>query len=70
MENNLLNKYRFFDPNEKVRNIAYELYSNVKDLPIISPHGHVEPKLLANNEPFPDPTELFIIPDHSIFRML
>ena len=70
MENNLLNKYRFFDPNEKVRNIAYELYSNVKDLPIISPHGHVEPKLLANNEPFPDPTELFIIPDHYIFRML
>jgi glucuronate isomerase len=70
MENNLLNKFRFFDPNEAVRNIAYELYLNVKDLPIISPHGHVEPKLLANNEPFPDPTELFIIPDHYIFRML
>jgi glucuronate isomerase len=69
MENNLLNKYRFFDPNETVRNIAFELYSNVKDLPIVSPHGHVEPKLLANNEPFPDPTELFIIPDHYIFRM-
>jgi len=70
MENNLLNKFRFFDPNEAVRNIAYELYLNVKDLPIISPHGHVEPKLLANNEPFPDPTELLIIPDHYIFRML
>ncbi len=70
MENNLLNKYRFFDPNETVRNIAYELYSIVKDLPIISPHGHVEPKLLADNEPFPDPTELLIIPDHYIFRML
>ncbi len=70
MENNLLNKFRFFDPNEAVRNIAYELYLNVKDMPIISPHGHVEPKLLANNEPFPDPTELLIIPDHYIFRML
>ena len=70
MENNLLNKFRFFDPDEAVRSIAYELYTNVKDLPIISPHGHVEPKLLANNEPFPDPTELIIIPDHYIFRML
>ncbi len=70
MENNLLNKFRFFDPNETVRNIAYQLYSNIKDLPIISPHGHVEPKLLADNEPFPDPTELLIIPDHYIFRML
>ncbi len=66
----LLNDNRYFDPNEKVRSIAYELYSGVKDLPIISPHGHVDPKILANNTPFPDPTELIIIPDHYIFRML
>ncbi len=65
-----LNEYRFFDSNEKVREIAFELYSGVKDLPIISPHGHVDPKILANNTPFPDPTELLIIPDHYIFRML
>jgi glucuronate isomerase len=70
MKNSILNDFRFFDPNEKVRNIAYELYSNVKGLPIISPHGHVEPRILANNEPFPDPTELIIIPDHYIYRML
>ncbi len=70
MASTFLNEYRFFDPNEKVRNIAFELYSNVKDLPIISPHGHIDPRLLANNEPFPDPTELIIIPDHYIFRML
>jgi glucuronate isomerase len=70
MANNTLNKFRFFDPNETVRNIAYELYLGVKDLPIVSPHGHVDPKLLANNDPFPDPTELLIIPDHYIFRML
>ncbi len=65
-----LNEFRYFDPNEKVRDIAYELYSGVKDLPIISPHGHVDPRILANNTPFPDPTELIIIPDHYIFRML
>ncbi len=66
----LLNKFRFFDANEKIREIAYELYSEVKSLPIISPHGHVDPKILADNIPFPDPTELIIIPDHYIFRML
>ena len=70
MENTLLNEYRYLDSDVKIREIAYELYNNVKDLPIISPHGHVEPKLLANNEPFPDPTELIIIPDHYIYRML
>lgn len=65
-----LNPDRFFDPNPEIRRIAGELYENVKDLPIISPHGHVDPKLLALNEPFPDPTELFLIPDHYIFRLL
>lgn len=70
MNGSVLDKYRFFDTDEKIRQIAFDLYSNVKDLPIISPHGHVDPALLAGNEPFPDPTELFIIPDHYIYRML
>jgi glucuronate isomerase len=65
-----LNPYRFFDPDKKVRKIAYRLYSEVKDLPIISPHGHVDVKMLAENKPFPDPAELLIIPDHYIFRLL
>lgn len=66
----MLNSHRFFDPNPDVRKIAFELYSSVKDLPIVCPHGHVDPRILANNEPFPDPSELIIIPDHYIFRML
>jgi glucuronate isomerase len=70
METTLINEYRFFDPDEKVRKMAYELYQSVKNLPIVSPHGHVEPKMLATNQPFPDPTELIIIPDHYIYRML
>ncbi len=70
MQQTLLNEFRFFDPEPTVRKIAYELYAGVKDLPIISPHGHVEPKLLAENKPFPDPAELIIIPDHYIYRML
>jgi len=66
----MINENRYFDSNPEVRNIATELYMDVKDLPIISPHGHVDPKIFAENNPFPDPTELFIIPDHYIFRML
>jgi len=65
-----LNPDRFFDPDPEIRQIASELYSAVKDLPIISPHGHVDPKILSENTAFPDPSELIIIPDHYIFRML
>ena len=65
-----LDNYRFFDPDQKVGEIALELYKTVKDLPLISPHGHVPPNLLADNEPFPDPTELILVPDHYLLRML
>lgn len=65
-----LNPCRFFDSDKKIRKIAIELYEQVKDLPIISPHGHVDPRLLAENKPFPNPAELIIIPDHYIFRLL
>ncbi|MBN2600510.1 MAG: glucuronate isomerase, partial [Candidatus Marinimicrobia bacterium] len=68
--NNLLNPDRFFDPEPTIRGIASDLYNDVKDLPLISPHGHVDPRLFAENNPFPDPTELLIIPDHYVFRML
>lgn len=65
-----LHEDRFFDPNPEVRKYAREIYDSIKDLPIISPHGHVDPKLFAENKPFPNPTELFLIPDHYLFRML
>ena len=65
----ILHEDRFFDANPTVRNIARELYNDVKDLPIVSPHGHVEPKIFVDNKPFPNPTELFITPDHYVFRM-
>ena len=61
---------RFFDPDPAVRRAARELYAGIKDLPLICPHGHVEPAILAENSPFPEPTALLIIPDHYIFRML
>lgn len=66
----ILHDDRFFDPDNTVRKIARELYEEVKDLPIISPHGHVDPNIFVQNKPFPNPTELFIAPDHYIYRML
>jgi glucuronate isomerase len=66
----MINENRYFDANPEVRKIASELYAEVKNLPIYSPHGHTDPSIFAENKPFPDPAELFIIPDHYIFRML
>ncbi len=61
---------RYFDPQPEVRRIARELYDHVRGLPLVCPHGHVEPRLLAEDVPFPDPASLLLIPDHYIFRML
>jgi glucuronate isomerase len=36
----------------------------------VCPHGHVDPGLLSRNDPFPEPTDLLVVPDHYIFRML
>ncbi|HSR83526.1 MAG TPA: glucuronate isomerase [Streptosporangiaceae bacterium] len=56
------------DPQE--RSIARRLYDAVADLPVISPHGHVDPRLLADNDSFPDPATLLVTPDHYVTRLL
>jgi glucuronate isomerase len=53
-----------------VRAIARGLYESVAGLPIVSPHGHTDPRWYAEDLPFPDPATLLIKPDHYIFRML
>lgn len=65
-----LNPDRFFDPEPSLRKIARDLYEETKKLPIICPHGHVDQRIFVDNKPFPNPTELFITPDHYVFRML
>jgi glucuronate isomerase len=52
------------------RAVARDLYAAVKNLPIVSPHGHTDPSWYALDEPFPDPAQLLVVPDHYIFRML
>jgi len=62
---------RYFAPDPAQRKVARELYEGVAALPIISPHGHVDPRLLADPDAtFGSPTELFVIPDHYVLRML
>lgn len=50
--------------------IAQDLYDEVADAPIISPHGHVDPALLAEDTPFSDPADLLITRDHYVTRLL
>src|SRR3954452_22414281 len=52
------------------REIARRLYAAVRELPVISPHGHVDPRVLLDDEPFPDPATLFVTPDHYVTRLL
>ena len=62
---------RYFDPDPAQRSIAMELSKSVAHLPIISPHGHVDPRLFADeNASFGTPADLLIIPDHYVFRVL
>jgi len=66
----MLDKSRLFPVGRAARIVAESLYETVRDLPIISPHGHTDPRWFADNKPFPDPSALFIQPDHYVFRML
>jgi len=67
----MLNPDRYFSPEPGTRAVARELYQTVATLPIISPHGHVDPRLFADPDAsFGTPTDLFIIPDHYLTRML
>ena len=66
-----LNPDRYFSPDTATRNAARELYQSVAELPIVSPHGHVDPSLFADPKAIlGSPAELFIIPDHYVTRML
>ncbi len=62
---------RYFGPDPGQREVASELYESVAGMPLICPHGHVDPQLLADDAAsFGTPADLLIIPDHYVFRML
>ncbi len=66
----LLHEDRLFPADASTRTIARRLYEQVRDLPILSPHGHTQAGWFAENRPFPDPASLLILPDHYVYRML
>jgi glucuronate isomerase len=68
--NTKLDAARLLPTEPATRAIAERLYDLVAKLPIISPHGHVDPTLLLKNEPFANPSELFIYFDHYVTRIL
>ncbi|NWG75482.1 MAG: glucuronate isomerase [Rubrivivax sp.] len=71
MESELrLNEDRLFPSDPSQRSIARRLYAEVRSLPIVSPHGHTDPRWFADNDPFPAPADLLIVPDHYVYRML
>jgi glucuronate isomerase len=62
---------RYFGPDPRQKDIAIQLYATVAHLPLICPHGHVDPRMFADPDySFGTPVDLLLIPDHYIFRML
>jgi len=59
-----------FAVDQRQARVARELHDAVRDLPLLCPHGHVDPRILADDEPFGDPARLLIVPDHYVTRML
>ena len=66
----LIHEDRLFPADAAARNVARALYASIRDLPIVSPHGHTQAAWFAKNEAFPDPAKLFVQPDHYVYRML
>jgi glucuronate isomerase len=61
---------RLFPVDPTTRDLARDLYGAISSAPIISPHGHVDPRLLLDDAPFVDPVELLISSDHYVTRLL
>ncbi len=66
----LIHPDRLFPSERSAREVARILYEHVRHLPIVSPHGHTKAEWFALNQPFPDPAQLLVQPDHYICRML
>jgi glucuronate isomerase len=66
----MLHPDRLFPADPATRALARSLHASVEHLPIVSPHGHTDPRWWGEDPAFADPAELFVIPDHYVVRML
>jgi len=69
-ERRALDPDRLFAAEPQAREVARHLYALVRDLPIVSPHGHTDPVWFALDRPFPNAVDLLLVPDHYLVRML
>ena len=61
---------RYFSSKKDVRRVASRLFEEIRELPIVSPHGHADPMWFASNQPLGDPTAALVQVDHYVIRML
>jgi len=67
----MLDPDRYLDPIPKQKEIAKGLYSTVQNLPILSPHSHVDPAIFTGRHSgFGNAAEVLVQPDHYILRLL
>ena len=61
---------RAFPAEPGTRALAREIYDAVRSLPLVCMHGHVDARVLADDEPFSDPAGMLITPDHYVTRLV
>jgi glucuronate isomerase len=62
---------RYFANDPAQLKLARTLYQGAAQLPLVCPHGHVDPHLFADTDyHFGNPVELMILPDHYVLRVL
>ena len=66
----MLHPDRLFPADPASRDLARKLFAEVEKLPIVSPHGHTDPRWWGENPHFSNPADLFVVPDHYVLRML
>lgn len=59
-----------FPADPTTRALARALHGHTSAMPIVSPHGHVDPGLLSANEPIDDIARELVTRNHYILRML
>ena len=61
---------RLLPPEPVLRRRARAIYESIRELPVVSVHGHVDASMLRADEPFADPASLLITSDHYVLRAL
>ena len=61
---------RLFPSDPDVRKVARTIYEGTRSLPIISPHGHCDPSVLADDAGLGDPAAELVTKDHYLLRLL